>query len=103
VTIPLVDALRTYLGDKQLLLLLDNFEQLLEGAPLVADLLAAAPDLKVLVTSRATLHLSGEHEYPVPPLELPPQEPTTKNREPDQAVRDSVLGSRFSVLSSAGN
>ena len=53
------------------LLLLDNFEHLVHAAPTVADLLASGPDLKILVTSRAALHLYGEHEFPVPPLALP--------------------------------
>ena len=51
--------------------MLDNFEQLVAGAPVVAELLKAAPALTVLVTSRESLHLSGEQEYPVPPLGLP--------------------------------
>jgi len=73
---PLLDALKDHLRDKQLLLLLDNFEQLVSAAPVVAHLLVAAPHLKVLVTSRASLHLSGEHEFMVPPLSLPDlQEP----------------------------
>jgi predicted ATPase len=63
--------LRAYLRDKRLLLVLDNFEQLLAAAPLVAELLAAAPGLAVLATSRAPLHLSGEHDVAVPPLALP--------------------------------
>ncbi len=53
------------------MLLLDNFEQLVSAAPVVAELLAAAPHLHVLVTSRTALHLSGEHEFVVPPLPLP--------------------------------
>ncbi len=57
--------------DKQILLVLDNFEHLLTAALLMADLLAAAPQLTVLVTSRELLHVSGEHRYPVPPLMLP--------------------------------
>jgi predicted ATPase/class 3 adenylate cyclase len=65
------DTLVDYLASKELLLVLDNFEQVLPAAPLVADLLAACPNLKVLVTSRARLHLRGELEYPIPPLELP--------------------------------
>ena len=54
-----------------MLLLLDNFEHLAEAAPTVAELLAMAPKLKILVTSRAALHVYGEHEFPVPPLALP--------------------------------
>jgi len=68
---PLPDAVRLYLRDKHLLLLLDNFEHVVEAAPLVADLLSACPGLRVLVTSRARLHLSGEHLYLVPPLRTP--------------------------------
>jgi predicted ATPase len=68
---PLLERLKAYLSDKRLLLLLDNFEQVAEAAPALMALLLACPDLKVLVTSRERLHLSGEHEYPVPPLGLP--------------------------------
>jgi hypothetical protein len=50
--------------------MLDNFEHVLPAAPVVAQLLAGAPGLRVLVTSRAPLHVSGEHEFPVPPLRL---------------------------------
>ena len=59
------------LRDQQLLLVIDNFEHLLDAAPAVGELLAGAPGLRVLVTSRIPLHLAGEHEYPVPPLALP--------------------------------
>ena len=68
---PLPDAVRLHLRDKHLLLLLDNFEHVVEAAPLVADLLSACPGLRVLATSRARLHLSGEHLYLVPPLRTP--------------------------------
>ena len=54
-----------------ILLLLDNFEHVMAAAPVVAELLAMAPQLKILVTSRAALHVYGEHEFPVPPLALP--------------------------------
>ncbi|MDQ3929496.1 MAG: adenylate/guanylate cyclase domain-containing protein, partial [Chloroflexota bacterium] len=65
------ESLKAHLADKQMLMLLDNFEQVLEGAPLVAELLAAAPRLKVLATSRAPLHVQGEQEFAVPPMSLP--------------------------------
>ncbi len=66
-----LDACKARLGNQNCLLVLDNFEQVLEAADIVADLLRAAPGLKVLVTSRAPLNLSGEWEYPVYPLTLP--------------------------------
>jgi len=68
---PLEEGLKGYLHGKELLLLLDNFEQVLGGAPLVGELLSACPKLKVLATSRSVLKVYGEQEYPVPPLELP--------------------------------
>jgi predicted ATPase/class 3 adenylate cyclase len=67
----LTDALRHYLSEKRVLLVLDNFEHVISASTQVSRLLAACPDLKVLVTSRVPLRLSGEHEYPVPPLALP--------------------------------
>ena len=65
------DSIAAYLGNKQVLLLLDNFEQVAAAAPQVSRLLAACPGLKVLVTSRVPLGVRGEREYPVPPLSLP--------------------------------
>jgi predicted ATPase/class 3 adenylate cyclase len=67
----LSETLNDYLRDKKLLLVLDNFEQLLDAGPAVSALLAGASNLKALVTSRAPLHVSGEHEYSVPPLAVP--------------------------------
>lgn len=67
----LQESLSDYLGDKQLLLVLDNFEQILAATPLVNDLLTACSHLQVIVTSRAPLHLSSEQQFPVPPLALP--------------------------------
>jgi len=67
---PPAGAIAARLGGGRLLLVLDNFEQLIAGAPFVAELLAAAPGLAVLATSRASLRLTAEHEYPVPPLPL---------------------------------
>jgi predicted ATPase/DNA-binding CsgD family transcriptional regulator len=59
------------LRERHLLLLLDNFEQVVQAAPQLASLLASCPRLRLLVTSRAALHLSGEHEFPVSPLAVP--------------------------------
>ncbi|RPI97615.1 MAG: hypothetical protein EHM39_09205, partial [Chloroflexi bacterium] len=69
----LMTALQDSLRDKSLLLILDNFEHLLSAAPLVSELLGAAPNLTVLATSREILRLYGEHEFPVSPLPLPNQ------------------------------
>ncbi len=68
---PLFDTLKGHLREGDMFLLLDNFEQVVSAAPLVAELLAAAPRLHVLVTSRTSLHLSGEHEFVVLPLPPP--------------------------------
>ena len=64
-------ALKNYLHNKKLLLLIDNFEHLLDAAPLVGELLADAPQVSILATSREQLHIYGEYEYPIAPLELP--------------------------------
>jgi predicted ATPase len=68
---PLVVLLENALRERKLILLLDNFEHLLKAASLVTDLLAASPELRVLVTSRQPLHVRGEHEFPVAPLMVP--------------------------------
>lgn len=68
---PILDRLQADLQERESLLILDNFEQVAAAAPLVAAILVAAPRLKIVVTSRAALHLSGEYELVVPPLELP--------------------------------
>ena len=66
-----MQSLIAYLRHKKILLILDNFEQVTDAAKQVGELLAAASGLKILVTSRAVLHLSGEHEFEVPPLNIP--------------------------------
>ncbi|HEV2121905.1 MAG TPA: tetratricopeptide repeat protein, partial [Chloroflexota bacterium] len=68
---PLVDTLTDALRGRALLLVLDNFEHVLPTAPYVAALLESCPGLKVLVTSRAVLHLYGEHTFSVPPMAVP--------------------------------
>ncbi|MFL5778989.1 MAG: ATP-binding protein [Chloroflexota bacterium] len=67
-----MDAVVESIGDGRVLLVLDNFEQVIDAAPLVGDLLRRCPRLVALVTSRAVLHVSGEQEYPVPGLPAPP-------------------------------
>jgi predicted ATPase/DNA-binding CsgD family transcriptional regulator len=68
---PLFDLVKATLHEKHCLLLLDNFEQVLEAACLLEELLAACPSLKILVTSRAALHLRAAYTFPVSPLALP--------------------------------
>jgi predicted ATPase/tRNA A-37 threonylcarbamoyl transferase component Bud32 len=67
----IVEALQDYLRNRNVLLVVDNFEQVVAARSVLAELLASAPRLKMLVTSRELLHLSLEHEYMVPPLALP--------------------------------
>jgi predicted ATPase/class 3 adenylate cyclase len=68
---PVREGLEDHLRDRRLLLVLDNFEQILGAAPLVTELLGTAPDLKVLITSRAPLRVRGEQDLPVTPLNVP--------------------------------
>jgi predicted ATPase len=66
-----LDRLADHIGPKRMLLVLDNFEQVTDAGSAVNQLLTACPNLKVLVSSRSVLGVSGEQEYPVPPLGLP--------------------------------
>ena len=67
------ESLKEYLSglSQPMLLVLDNFEHLVTGAPVVSEFFASAPKLKIVVTSQAPLHVYGEHEFPVPPLDVP--------------------------------
>jgi predicted ATPase/DNA-binding NarL/FixJ family response regulator/transcriptional regulator with XRE-family HTH domain len=67
----LFEQLKVSLGNRRLLLFLDNFEQVLEASSQLSELLAECPRIKILLTSRARLHIHDEHEFSVPPLELP--------------------------------
>jgi predicted ATPase/class 3 adenylate cyclase len=78
-----------HLADRRLLLLLDNFEHVTAAAPEIGELLGGAPGLRVLVTSRAPLQIYGEHQYPVPPLPLPPA--TGRTTEPLALARYDAI------------
>ena len=67
----LFEQIQVALREQRFLLILDNFEQVVEAAPLLEDLITACPTLKIVVTSRVVLHIRGEQEYPVSPLSLP--------------------------------
>ena len=86
---PLLDRLARYLTAKEMLLVLDNVEHLIEAAPLVGSLLEGAPGLTVLATSRVPLRVRAEREYPVPPLGLPRRKPppTLEQLSQYEAVR----------------
>jgi predicted ATPase/DNA-binding CsgD family transcriptional regulator len=97
---PLAERLIMTLRTRPLLLVLDNCEQVLDAALQIGDLLAACPQLTVLVTSRAPLRLSGEREFPVPPLSLPPADSGTisgrqDGQVPSQDVERSEAGRLF--------
>jgi len=77
-------ALREHLRERRLLLVLDNFEQLVSAAPFLASLLSAAAGLKLLVTSRTTLHLDGEREFALSSLPVPD---ASVPRTPDVLIR----------------
>jgi predicted ATPase/class 3 adenylate cyclase len=70
--VPIVERLAGWIADRKILLVLDNFEQVVDAAPLVGELVRATSELKLIVSSRAALHVSGEQEYPVPGLPTPP-------------------------------
>ncbi len=86
---PPIDALEAWLAERELLLVLDNCEQVTAAGPGIARLLAAAPGLRVLATSRIPLHVRGEQEYPVPPLMTLPEGPdlTAERLSQYEAVR----------------
>jgi predicted ATPase/DNA-binding CsgD family transcriptional regulator len=91
---PLSETLIAALRPKQLLLVLDNLEHVLDATPLIAELLASCPNLTVLATSRSVLRLSGEHDYPVPPLAVDEAEDGGRRTEDggsDRCSPSSVL------------
>jgi predicted ATPase len=85
------DELAKHVGERELLLLLDNFEQVLEAAPELSKLLQACPNLRLLITSRELLRVSGEVEYPIPPLAEPEAVELFYQRsrlEPDETIAE---------------
>jgi predicted ATPase/class 3 adenylate cyclase len=68
---PVIDRVIEVLGNRRVLLVLDNFEQILDAAPIVGEILRGTGETRIVVTSRAPLRISGEQEYPVPPLPVP--------------------------------
>jgi predicted ATPase/transcriptional regulator with XRE-family HTH domain len=87
---PVLESLRSYLVDRRLLLLLDNFEQILPAGPEVTELLTTCPELKILVTSRAALHVRGEHQIPIPPMAVPGAD--------QPQVADQIAGNEAATL-----
>ena len=97
---PITETLKSFLQEKHLVLVLDNFEQVLEGARVVGKLVSACPKLKVLATSRTPLRLYGEQEYPVPPLALPDSKvlPPVKILTQYEALRREGKGGKGRLL-----
>lgn len=90
-TQPILTSLAAHLRNKRVLLLLDNFEHLVDAAPDIALLQRLAPQVKVLVTSRMPLHLQGEQLYPVPPLALPGLEQPNSALDADSAEAAAAI------------
>ncbi len=95
---PLLDTVIEHLAEASMLLVLDNFEQVLDAGAVVDDLLAAAPGVSVLVTSREPLALYGEHVHRVPPLRLPTADQLPAAGGPAGAVADAVADAVASAL-----
>jgi predicted ATPase/class 3 adenylate cyclase len=97
---PILDGVKEHLRNRELLQVVDNFEQVAEAAPVIEELLTAAPKLRTMVTSRIVLALRGEQEYPVPPLQVPDPE----RLPPDVSALSAVEAVRlFSERALAAN
>src|SRR5947209_6383757 len=97
---PLLEQMRAYLRDQHLLLLLDNFEQVVAAAPQLADLLVSCPQLHVLVTSRAALRIQGEYEFMVSSLAVPDLKQLPTNEELAQIATVSLFLQRARAIQS---
>jgi predicted ATPase/DNA-binding CsgD family transcriptional regulator len=97
--LPLLERLKRRLQDKRMLLVLDNFEQVVDAAPTIEDLLAACARLRILVTSRATLGLEWERVFPVAPLRLPDRRRLPELEELSQVPAVALFAQRASAAS----
>jgi predicted ATPase/DNA-binding CsgD family transcriptional regulator len=95
---PSLDGLKIFLRERELLLVLDNFEQVVAAAPLLTELLGACPGMTALVTSRATLRVHGEHDFPVPPLSLPSEERGVGSEQNDSSPHSPLLTSHSEAV-----
>jgi predicted ATPase/DNA-binding CsgD family transcriptional regulator len=92
------EQLKTFLRDKQLLLMLDSFEHALPKASLLTDLLSSCPKLKILVTSRALLHIGGEYEFTVQPLEIPDTRQSVETKSLFQIASVALFAQRAQAM-----
>ena len=97
---PILEQVQAYLRDQHLLLLLDNFEQVLAAAPQLAHLLASCPQLHMLVTSRAALRIQGEYEFTVAPLAVPNLQQLPTHEELAQIATVSLFLQRAQAIQS---
>ncbi len=93
-----IEHVKTFLRDKQLLLMLDSFEHALLKAPLLADLLSSCPRLKIVVTSRALLHVRGEYEFLVLPLEIPDMRQVMERKALSQVASVALFVQRTQTM-----
>jgi predicted ATPase/tetratricopeptide (TPR) repeat protein len=93
-----IETLITAFANRHLLLILDNFEHVLEAAPLVSQLLNASPHLQVLITSRVTLNLYGEHQVRVPPLPVPHARPDINPQQLLEVPAVALLVARIQAV-----
>jgi predicted ATPase/DNA-binding CsgD family transcriptional regulator/tRNA A-37 threonylcarbamoyl transferase component Bud32 len=94
-----IEQLKTFLRDRQLLLVLDSFEHVLLKAPLLTDLLSSCPGLKIMVTSRALLHIGGEFVFTVPPLEIPDVRQGAERESLSQVASVTLFVQRMQAMS----
>ncbi len=93
-----IEQLKSFLLDRQLLLMLDSFEHVLPKAPLLTDLLSSCPGLKIVVTSRALLHIGGEYEFTVPPLEIPDMQQGAEHESLSQIASVDLFTQRMQAM-----